>query len=553
MKQAQTRPTQLLSLTFLVSALLSASSFASNPIELNDATADHARTAPTGSEVFAQYGINEKLIKLSLSSLTAGEHLVEQTTRSIIVGDTERISRVFLVKETDTKGNIDLRIKYNPSEVDKRDDALEEIERNTKTEYRLRDYVKSYDPDTVRVQRQSDETVIVSFNYSKYGLPQDIAYFRFMKVAITVKNHVPQKMVITNAKPFSYEGHQIDSYIQTIHFDQLDNGRVILSQKEILVSGNSKGQPLEIKATTVPVALYDDKDGVHVLHQELLSEVSDPRIREERVELDSLFPLMGDMVRQKGIDLPLPYGFSVAYRKQDMNLPFTDFHIMGVGLNELFDPKESFGHVNAESFSLRGDINILPFWNLFGVIGKVNVDATVDAHYTGALKDKLHDLNPLLGAIVCKKQSQLCEPGNVHVPLHLEYDVVGAGTTLSVGYKEFFASLTGTYTTTRLKGNENWGDPIITIQPMLGYQLVDYRTQLFVGAEYQGLKPTISGTIDSIEVGGKPFEYNVGLEMEEWAYLVGFNKQFGKNYNMTFLYNRGETRNSMTLNFGYRF
>lgn len=234
MKQAQTRTTQLLSLTFLVSALLSASSFANNPIELNDATADHARTASTGAEVFAQYGINEKLIKLSLSSLTAGEHLVEQTTRSIIVGDTERISRVFLVKETDTKGNIDLRIKYNPSEVDKRDDAIEEIERNTKTEYRLRDYVKSYDPDTVRVQRQPDETVIVSFNYSKYGLPQDIAYFRFMKVAITVKNHVPQKMVITNAKPFSYEGHQIDSYIQTIHFDQLDNGRVILSQKKIL-------------------------------------------------------------------------------------------------------------------------------------------------------------------------------------------------------------------------------------------------------------------------------------------------------------------------------
>ncbi|EIO3982239.1 hypothetical protein LQK30_001597 [Vibrio vulnificus] len=546
MKQAQTRTTPLISLAFLVSALFSASSFASDSIAQSDTTAEYAQTASTGSQVFAQYGIDEKLIKLSLSSLTAGEHLVEQTTRSIKVGDSERVSRVFLVKETDTKGNIDLRIKYNPSQVDKRDDAIDEIERNTKTEYRLRDYVQSYDPATVQVQTLADETVIVSFNYSKYGLPQDIAYFRFMKVAITVKKRVPQKMVITNAKPFSYEGHQIDSYQQTIRFDQLDNGRVILSEKEIVVKGHSKGQPLEINAKTVPVALYDDKDGVHVLHQELLSEVSDPRIREERVELDSLFPLMGDMVRQKGIDLPLPYGFSVAYRQQEMNLPFTDFHIMGVGLNALFDPKESFGHVNAESLSLRGDINILPFWNLFGIIGKVNVDATVDAHYTGALKE-----TPL--GLLCLKEPKLCQPGNVHLPLHLEYDVIGAGTTLSVGYKEFFASLTGTYTTTLLKGNENWGDPIITIQPMLGYQLVDYRAQLFVGAEYQGLKPTISGTIDSVEIGGKPFEYNVGLEMEEWAYLIGFNKQFGKNYNLTFLYNKGETRNSMTLNFGYRF
>ncbi|EKO3492402.1 hypothetical protein LIA75_003448 [Vibrio fluvialis] len=43
MKQAQTRTTPLISLAFLVSALFSASSFASNSIERNDATADYAQ------------------------------------------------------------------------------------------------------------------------------------------------------------------------------------------------------------------------------------------------------------------------------------------------------------------------------------------------------------------------------------------------------------------------------------------------------------------------------------------------------------------------------
>ncbi|EGQ8172976.1 hypothetical protein ACRTC9_03615 [Vibrio vulnificus] len=550
---------KLAPMLLVLSTLFSTSSALASDTDLDDLkSTSYQQVINDSKSIFSKYGIDENLPKLGLSSLTAGEHLVEQSTRYIRIGDKERSSRVFLVKDTDNKGNIDLRIKYNPSELDENDDAIAEIERGTRTQYRLRDYAQSYDPNSVRIADEQNGLVVVSFNYSKYGLPQDIAYFRFMQVAITVKDGQPLSMVINNSKPFTYDNYQIDSYRQTILFDRLASGRTILMSKDIEVIGHVNKKPLEIRANVVPVALYDDQDGVHVIHDELLSEVSDPRIREESVQLDSFFPLMGDIVRQKGIDLPLPYGFSVAYRNQEMNLPFNNFNIMGLGLNDLFDPSKSIGTVNADSLSLRGDINILPFWNVFGLLGKVNVDAAIDAEYTGkageAIKDKLNDKLPGLGNAFCRELvPALCNTANVHVPLHLEYDVIGVGSTLSVGYKEFFASVTGTYTTTRLKGNDDWGDPIVTIQPMLGYQLVDYRAQLFLGAEYQGLKPNMTGTIDSIEVGGKPFEYNVGLDMEEWAYLVGFNKQFGKNYNMTFLYNKGETRSSMTLNFGYRF
>ncbi|WP_425671120.1 hypothetical protein ACPSL3_20655 [Vibrio owensii] len=550
---------KLAPLPLIITSLLFASTtFANDASREEPNTVSYQQVINTSKNIFAKYGIDESLPKLGLSSLVADEHLVEQSTRYIKIGDEERSSRVFLVKDTDKKGNIDLRIKYNPNELDENDNALEEIERNTRTEYRLRDYAQSYDPNTVRVTEKQDGSAIISFHYSKYGLPQDIAYFRFMQVEITVKDGQPQSMVIHNSKPFTYDKYKIDSYRQTISFGKLDNGRIILLSKDIEVLGHSNKKALEIRTNVVPVAFYDDEDGVQVIHGDLLSEVSDPRIHEESVKLDSFFPLMGDIVRQKGIDLPLPYGVSVAYRNQEMNLPFNDFNIMGIGLNDLFDPSKSIGTVNAESLSLRGDVNILPFWNVFGVLGKVNVDAAIDAEYTGkageAIKDKLNDKLPGLGNAFCRDLAPaLCNTANVHVPLHLEYDVIGVGTTLSMGYKEFFGSVTGTYTTTRLKGNDDWGDPIVTIQPMLGYQLVDYRAQIFLGAEYQGLKPNMTGTIDSVEVGGKPFEYNVGLDMEEWAYLVGFNKQFGNNYNMTFLYNKGETRNSMTLNFGYRF
>ncbi|MEH0741059.1 hypothetical protein H4F05_05990 [Vibrio cholerae] len=549
-QSSATKPTVL---ALCLIALAAPYAYASSSVDLEQTS--YSNVIAHGQDVFAKYGIDDDLPKLGLSSLTAGEHLVEHVTREVTLGDEVRQSRVFLVKDTDEKGNIDLRIKYNPSELDERDDAIAEIEKYTRTEYRLRDYAQSYDPNSVTAVEHADGTVVVSFNYSKYGLPQDIAYFRFLQVAITVKAGEPQSMVISNAKPFDFEGYRVDHYLQTIDF-QTRNGKLILAKKQIEMSGRAKNKPVHLKAVTEPVALYNEDSGVEIIHQERLTEVSDPRIREARVKLDRVFPLMGDMIRRKGIDLPLPYGVSVAYRNQDMNVPFNDFVIEGVRLNELFDPEQSIGIVNAESLSVRGDVNILPFWNVFGYLGKLNVDAKVDAAYTGEAGQSIKDLidNKLpglgLGDKFCEGVAALCNRGRVSVPLHLEYDLRGVGTTLSIGYKEYFASLTGTVSQTRLKGLTEWGDPITTIQPMVGYQLVDYRAQIILGAEYQGLDPRMAG---HVKAGDLEFDYDIGVELNKWAYLVGFNKQIGKNYNLTFMYNKGETRDSMTLNLGYRF
>ncbi|EGQ9805417.1 hypothetical protein O2V57_002774 [Vibrio parahaemolyticus] len=507
-----------------------------------------------GSEIFDKYGISHALPKLAISSLVQGDHVVEHAHRTVQIGNEVRDSSVFLVKNTDSKGNIDLRIKYNPKELDENENLIDEIENFTRTEYRLRNYAESFDPSSVRAKEDQNGNVIISFNYSKYGLPQDIAYFRFLSVDIELVNGEPKRMIIKNNKPFTHNKYQVDTYHQEIQFQKLESGKIAIASKHIEIVGSSKNKPVNMVSTVKPVAFYEDKLGVQVLDEKLLNEVSDPRMREASVKLDRTFPLMGDMVRRQGIDLPLPFGVSMAYRNQNMNIPFNDFVIDGVRLNDLFDPEDTVGIVNAESFSIRGDVNILPFWNVFGYVGKINVDANVDAAYTGEggqyLKDKLNDRLPGLGDKFCDGLSALCNRGRVNVPIHLEYDLRGVGTTLSVGYKEFFASVTGTYSQTRLKGVDDWSDGIVTVQPMLGYQLVDYRTQFFVGAEYQGLDSRMDGRV---KTGDIEFDYDIGVELDEWAFLAGFNKQIGKNYNLTMLYNKGETRDSLTLNLGYRF
>lgn len=507
-----------------------------------------------GKQVFEHYGLDENIPKLAMSSLIQGEHLVEHATRKVIIGDQVRESSVFLVKNTDTKGNIDLRIKYNPEQLDGHENVIDEIESYTRTEYRLRNYAQSYDGSSVVATDHGDGKVSIEFNYSKYGLPQDIAYFRHLSVEVKLVDGEPKTMVITNSNPFTYDKYRVDTYHQVIDFGRLDSGKLVIAKKQVEIHGKAKKKPVSLITTIEPVAIYDEDLGVNVLDHQRLETVSDPRMREESVKLDRVFPLMGDMVRRQGIDLPLPFGISAAYRNQNMNIPFTDFVIEGVGLNDLFDPLGSIGVVNAESFTLRGDVNILPFWNVYGLVGKINVDADVDAEYTGEagqyIRDKLNNKLPHLGDAFCNKLYALCNQGRVDVPLHLEYDLMGVGTTLSVGYREFFASVNGSYTTTRLKGTDNWGDGILTVQPMLGYQLVDYRAQLFVGAEYQGLDARMDG---HVVAGDIEFDYDIGVKLNNWAYLVGFNKQIGKNYNITALYNKGETRDAITVNFGYRF
>ncbi|QIR14854.1 hypothetical protein [Shewanella aestuarii] len=509
-------------------------------------------------KVFEQYGLNDDIPKLGMSSMSQGENLVEHAFRSTEYEGEVKTSEIFLVQSTDTKGNIDLRIKYDPSKLDEDEDVISRIEEVTKTEYLLRKYAESMDRSTLKVAEKANGEVEIRFNYSKYQLPQNIAYFRFMQVALTAKEGKAIKMVISNSQPFVHNDLNVTDFNQITYFDYLDNGKVYIKEKVETVTGTKKRKPITLKTTVKTIALYDNQNAVEVIDADLLAQVSDPRIREEKVNINRPLPLMADLVRRQGIDVPLPYGFSVAMRRQDMDVPFTSFDIMGINLDEFFDPATTTGVVTADSLSFRADVNILPFWNLYAIYGKIKVDASIAADYTGNIRNVLIDKlgsefkADLACALAEKAGLPICSPAEFDIPLELDYDVVGVGTTLSVGYREFFASVNATYSSTKLRG-QDWGDGIITAQPMLGYQFVDYRAQVFVGAEYQGLKANMTGNLGYIDELERDFTFDVGVKLNQWAYLIGFNKQIGKHYNISALYNKGETRSAYTLNFGYRF
>ena len=506
--------------------------------------------------IFEKYGISEEIPKLGLSSLAQGENLLEHVERTLTYDGETVSTEVFLIRSTDAKGNIDLRMKYEPERLGEDTNLIKRLEELTKVEYLLKAYSQSYDKDSVEVFERNNGDLEIHFNYAAYQLPQPIAYFRFMRVVILVRDGEPLSMRTTNSAPFVYErGFTVEDYVQDVVFGHLPNGKLVVKEKRIRTSGTRKKKPMQLDTLIKTIAFYD-LDETTILDQDLVARASDPRIREERINLERPLPLMADLVRRQGIDVPLPYGVALSYRYQAMDIGFTTFNIADVNLDKYFDPGQTIGEIDAQAVSIRGGVNILPFWHVFALVGKIKVEADVDAQYTGAIEDDLKDRFGTIGAIaICRTAEaaglDVCSPGRIQVPIRLDYDSAGIGTTLSMGYRNYFASLTGTYVRTRREGNASWGDGILTAQPMLGYQFLRSRAQMFVGAEYQDLDYTLEGDLGFVPEIGRNFTYSVGVTLNRWAYLVGFNKQIGKHYNLALLVNAGESRESITVNFGY--
>ncbi|GLP96144.1 hypothetical protein [Paraferrimonas sedimenticola] len=493
-------------------------------------------------------GIPKDLPRLALSELGQTKHFVEHVTKSVTKGEQTKSSEYFLVHSTDDKGRMHLEVRYDESKLSHSKQTIDQIRDMAFIEYKLRQFADSYDKNSVQVIELGGGKTQVNFRFSKFALPQELAYFRHMKAEVIVEAGKVMSMLIRNSKPFQHPLGRVQDYRQTISFEQLSDGRYVIQEKQITASGQCDKQDCQVVLDIKPVAIYDEAMGTIIRRQDLLYQLADPRYQHQNVKLERVFPLFGDTLRRKGIDLPNPFGVSLAYRNQDTEFDFTSFSVFGLDpqiVETFVDPAKTHAVVNTESTTLRGDVYILPFWNVFGLVGKLDVHGDVDSHFKG--------VNTCIGVELggeCIGQPINVPQADFHVPIHLQYDLVGIGTTISIGYKNFFASVTGTFTKTKRAGAKRWGGSIFTAQPMLGYQMPQHRAQFFVGAEYQGIDDFIDGEVN---IGGVEMAYDVGIRTKRWAGLVGFNKQLGKNFNLTGIISKGKTRAAATLNLGYRF
>ncbi len=240
---------------------------------------------------------------------------------------------------------------------------------------------------------------------------------------------------------------------------------------------------------------------------------------------DSGLPFMKDMVGDR--ELPRPWGLGLDFytMDQDYDIKSLSFDLPGVSLG---DPSKLKVTNEVEHFDIKGDAWILPFLNVFGLVGRVRIDTLVDfsqADITG-LPIALPDL-----------------------PVSFNGTVYGGGFTLAYGTEKWFTSVTTVFTKTNTSGDLDTKVSSTAVQPRIG--LLKNGWQFWLGAMYLKTDEKHSGNIELPYLGPVPFAVELQTR-DNWNYVVGTGYEFTDRAALRFEYGFGNRTHTL-FNFTFRF
>jgi len=220
-----------------------------------------------------------------------------------------------------------------------------------------------------------------------------------------------------------------------------------------------------------------------------------------------------------GIDffaMDQPYSIqSLAFSLPGMEIPVVDTSAIGVQ-NEI------------QHMDIKLDAWVLPYLNLFAILGKVDGTTTVDFTAAG-LPLPMTTLN-----------------------IDIDGNVYGAGATLAIANDRYFGSLTTTYTTTNLKGGFDSSLKTVSVQPRAGIYTKNY--QLWLGGLYLNTDERHMGAIPLSLGGPDPTLVNFDVTLEDKQSLspvIGGTYHFNKHFGVTVEGGLGD-RKPLLVNLTYR-
>lgn len=243
------------------------------------------------------------------------------------------------------------------------------------------------------------------------------------------------------------------------------------------------------------------------------------------VVAESRLPFLKDKVGDA--ELPRPWGIGIDFYTMDQNydIEYLQFDLPGVTL----DDPSLLGVTNeVQHFDVKIDAWLLPFLNVFAVIGHLESDTIIDLS-----KAPVQGLPFPLGKL----------------PVNTDGTVMGLGFTLAYGNENWFTTLTTTRTETSLGGSFDSNVDSTTIQPRIG--LVRGPWQYWIGGLYLDTEETHTGVVQLPVLGAVPFDVVLGSS-DEWNTTLGARHVFSEHADLTFEVGFGD-RDHTLFNFTYRF
>ena len=290
------------------------------------------------------------------------------------------------------------------------------------------------------------------------------------------------------------------------------------------------------------------------INQELtdtgVSELSIPNIGFDSVEgqsageakiWDHKLPFLAQKVIDEGYDLPLPYGIGLTYANVDQDQILTDLRV-GINGSEVI-PLDWVEFSNArsesESISIKADVWLFPFMNLYAMLGKVEGQAPIDVLIDGnGFLDELGvDCNGLPPSLLCPVLQDKLITLPIRAPF--EGNTYGIGTVLAGGWNGWFVTLPFNWTYADMQGSMTDG-VTYTATPRFGKVINMGRNgnlALFAGGNYLNSDLTVDG-LAATPGDELVFDYMIDQEnKDKWNAVVGFNWDINRRLSWSAEYN----------------
>ena len=244
-----------------------------------------------------------------------------------------------------------------------------------------------------------------------------------------------------------------------------------------------------------------------------------PETKEKPIEpVTRKLPIWGEQVRARGFELPLPFGMGANYTYMDQGIKIRNLKV-GIGNPDIEVEGLVFNDARSHDSAVtaRLDMWLLPFMNIYGLLGPVNGEAEFDL-----------DVSQVIGGL--PGLPPIFEP-NKTIDLNIDYNgfAFGGGITLAGGYENFFASLDTNYTYSTVDIVDGRIDTI-TVSPRLGLLVnppeIKGALALWVGAMFMRYKQTVTDDISLQELDPRlpPVRLAFKLDIENdnpWCFVFG--------------------------------
>ena len=247
----------------------------------------------------------------------------------------------------------------------------------------------------------------------------------------------------------------------------------------------------------------------------------------------NFLPIWGKDACERGYVLPRPFGISVGYMHQDQPFDVGNVYVNGIDVKTPGVAVVNEVQNEESTYTLRFDAWILPFWNIYGILGRTSGEAI------GPLAINLEPVFPILCGL----------PGNncaIDTTFRIKYkaDVVGYGTTVAGGYKDFFGMIDYNRTTADLDISVTDAKATV-ISSRIGWngKIGGFTGVLWVGAMYQDIAQVLDLHLD---IGDDILNVSIDQATQvPWNYLVGGQWDINRSFSLLAEFGFGKRKSQM--------